>query len=983
MKGIHTSSIFLAAAVAFTAACKMAGPVEGEPAATTVVVSFTSEMPETRAAFTEPDGNSYPVLWQSGDKVKLFLNGMDVNPSSDKGVMEASISEDKKTAWFQISLPDPGEMESFNYGAVSPSSAFSSFDEFSGLLSLTIPEVQQSSALSCDPSAMLLWAAAGPYGSIHDPVKLPFRHLTAYGKLTLTGLKGTLNEVELASERNLAGVYRHPSQTDPQSAVEILVPETPVNQIRIAATNPESVWFACAPEDWSGSTLRVTATTSEGVFIRSLTFPADRVMKPGSVASFTVDMSEASGKTDVFEEGHIVFSFGAISDTHIESTSGTVAEKFKSALNQLKSQAALKDADGLDAMVLAGDLTQTGSSVYVQTGYFKTLYEQLFNPRDVPMIYTVGNHDANPSVWWTSNTIAQAAVMAQVLGDDYFLTDQDMTMRAGYECRDNLVAGYHILSVTPTGTGPVTYPAETKAWLDAKLQALTEADPERYVILNTHPMIENTCYGSLLGTPTGIAQSDIWQASDNWATRDLTSILQKYPQVVTFGGHLHFPLNDPRSLWQGDFTSLGCGSTRYMAIENGKYEDMSSATVMKDCNEFSQGWLIQIDRNGNLRATAMDFYHSAVIGQPYEIPYPHADKSHLSRYGANRPAANQPPVLDASKLQMTSRQIGTLTSTAVEWAKASDDEFVHHYVLKITKGGSTVVSRKYLADFYRHPQASGMKDQWSVSLGSLSAGTYDVTLTAYDSWDASATVTKSFTIEGPQPMEKGLYADIDFTGGTPRDSKGKVTVTNRGASIAETAVTHAGQSYNVPAMRAGASQYVECQFNEIGSFDEARAFMGEGFSIEAFFVDKAPGGAVHGVFCGTQQGGWGLALRATGVPYFIVGEGSYNNYVSVDAKSAASSSELTHAVCVYDVTAKKMHLYLNGLLNNSYSISGSFYPAAAPCFNRFCLGADISGGTPDFPCTDMIITDAKFYTSVLDADAVKAAYQAAVKALNQ
>ena len=153
-------------------------------------------------------------------------------------------------------------------------------------------------------------------------------------------------------------------------------------------------------------------------------------------------------------------------------------------------------------------------------------------------------------------------------------------MRAGYECRDNLVAGYHILSVTPTHTGPVTYPAETKAWLDAKLQALTEADPERYVILNTHPMIENTCYGSLLGTPTGIAQSDIWQASDNWATRDLTSILQKYPQVVTFGGHLHFPLNDPRSLWQGDFTSLGCGSTRYMAIENGKYEDMSSATVM-------------------------------------------------------------------------------------------------------------------------------------------------------------------------------------------------------------------------------------------------------------------------------------------------------------------------------------------------------------------------------------------------------------------
>jgi hypothetical protein len=990
MKGIHTSSIFLAAAVAFTAACKMAGPVEGEPAATTVVVSFTSEMPETRAAFTEPDGNSYPVLWQSGDKVKLFLNGMDVNPSSDKGVMEASISEDKKTAWFQISLPDPGEMESFNYGAVSPASAFSSFDEFSGLLSLTIPEVQQSSALSCDPSAMLLWAAAGPYGSIHDPVKLPFRHLTAYGKLTLTGLKGTLNEVELASERNLAGVYRHPSQTDPQSAVEILVPETPVNQIRIAATNPESVWFACAPEDWSGSTLRVTATTSEGVFIRSLTFPADRVMKPGSVASFTVDMSETSGKTDVFEENHIVFSFGAISDVHINSTTNSYATKFINALNQLKTRAAANDPDGLDAVVVAGDLTDQPQNTQVQIGYFKTLYERVLDPKAVPMIYTVGNHDANPSYWWTSNTIIQAAVMSQVLGADYFLTDLDNTMRAGYECRHNLVAGYHILSVTPTGTYPVTYPAETKVWLDATLQELTAADPERYIFFNTHPMIENTCYGSLLGTPMGIALSPIWSGNDSWATRDLTDILKKYPQVVTFGGHLHFPLHDPRSIWQGDFTSFGCGSVRYMAIENGGYQDMKSDTVMNDCEQVSDGWLIQLDRNGNMRATALDFLGNAVIGVPYEMPYPHADKSHLSRYGSNRAESNQAPVLDTSQINMYTRQVGSLSSTVVEWAKAQDDEFAHHYSLVLYKDGSYVNSWKYLADFYLHPQASGMKDKWSVSVGSLTAGTYEVKLTAYDSWDASATVTKSFTIEGPQPMEKGLYADIDFTGGTPRDNKGKVTVTNRGASIAETAVTHAGQSYNVPAMRAGASQYVECQFNEIGSFDEARAFMGEGFSIETMFVDREPGtvannnNGIHGVFCGTQYGGWGLALRSSKVPYLVVGENTKNNYVILDASASISATDLTHVVCVYDPSVRKATVYINGSASASKSISGSFYPGDGNTYNRFCLGADISlTSIPDYPCTDMIITDAKFYTGALDATAVQAAYQAAVKALNQ
>jgi hypothetical protein len=403
---------------------------------------------------------------------------------------------------------------------------------------------------------------------------------------------------------------------------------------------------------------------------------------------------------------------------------------------------------------------------------------------------------------------------------------------------------------------------------------------------------------------------------------------------------------------------------------------------MKDCNEFSQGWLIQLDASGNLRASALDFYRSAVIGQPYEIPCPQADKSHLSRYGANRPAANQPPVLDADLLQMSTRQVGSLTSTTLQWGKAADDGFVHHYVVTVSKGGAAIVKKKYLADFYLHPQPSDMKETWSVSLGTLAAGEYQVKLEAFDSWDASATVTKSFKIEGPEPIQKGLYADIDFAGGTVRDSKGKLTVTNKGATIAQTSVSHAGKAYTVPAMKAGDSKYVECQFNEIGSFDEARAFMSEGFSIETFFVDKAPGSAAHGVFCGTQYGGWGFALRATGVPYFIVGEDSYNHYVSVDASSASSTTELTHVVCVYDPAARKMSLYLNGAPSASNSISGSFYPGAAPCFNRFCLGADISGGAPEFPCTDMVITDAKWYVGALDATAVQGAYQAAVKSLN-
>ena len=978
--------VFVAAAVAITAACNIVGPAEeGRPEAATVSVSFTAEAPGTRAAFTQPDGDSFPVLWQEGDRVKIFLNGSEVNPSSGGGVAAAELSGDGKSARFVITLPDPGALESFNYGALCPAASFSGLDKDSRQLSVTIPSQQQSSVLSPDPRAMLLWAAAGPYGDIHDTVKLPFRHLTAYVRLSLTGLTGTLREVDLVSDRDLAGEYSHPSQTNPLAVVETLAPVSPVDRVRITATDPGAVWLACAPGDWSGSTLQVTAVTSEGTFSKTVTFPSERNLLPGHVAHFSVDMSSATGKTDVFDEGHIAFSFGAVSDVHINDPGNAYAQKFLRALNQLKARADVNDADGLDAVVVAGDLTDTPSKAYAQTGYYKSLYEQVFDPKEVPMIYTVGNHDANSGYRWNPNTVMQAAVMAQVLGDDYFLTDQDQSMRTGFECRHNLVAGYHVLSLTPTGMNPVTYPAETKAWLDATLQSLTAADPERFVFVNTHPMIENTVYGSLLGTTPGVAQSDIWYSSagDYWATHDLTAILDKYPQVVTFGGHLHFPIHDPRSIWQGDFTAFGCGSVRYMAIENGKYEDMKGVTEMNDSEQVSDGWLIQLDINGNLRATALDFMSDEVIGTPYEIPYPHADKSHLTRYGTDRKDRNQPPVFSEGNLCSLS-QPSPASPVFLSWEAARDDEMVHHYVMEVLKDGSAILTKKYLADFYLHPQAADMSKTWSASLGRLAPGTYQAVITAYDSWDASARMVRTLTVEEPQPSEPALYADIDFTDGTVTDVKGMLSIDNRGATVGPTEVRFGGQSYTVPAMKAAAGKNVRCLFKDIASSSEAAAFFGSGFSVEAMFVDRSPG-AVHGVVCGTQYGGWGLAMRATGVPYFIAGEDQRNNYVAVDATAAASTSDLTHAVCVYDPFAKKTSIYINGVLSSSKAISGDFYPGVNGAFNRFCLGADISDGdaSTDFNATDMVITDAKFYTGSLDATAVQAAYQAAVNALGQ
>jgi len=432
-----------------------------------------------------------------------------------------------------------------------------------------------------------------------------------------------------------------------------------------------------------------------------------------------------------FDEKHITASFGVLSDTHVNGLDTGPAQKFTSALTQLRNKAAESDADGLDAVLIAGDLVDrpyAGEENYVQVDWFRKLYESVLDPVKVPLVYTPGNHDVYKE--WTPISIAQARNISSRLGANYFLTDLDRQAKDSIECRHCLVDGYHILTILPIGRNPVVYTEVQKAWLDKTLSDITSKDQSRYVLLLTHPMIYNTVYGSLLG--------------GYWFTEDLTGILEKYPQVVTFGGHLHFPLNDPRSIWQGAFTAFGCGSVRYMAIEDGGYEYMSGKTIMKDANEFSQGLLIQFDRHCNMRALKMDFYRNTTIGEPWSVSAPKRDKSHLLAWSHElKRSRNAAPAMSGIDVRVDEDGVN------VDFPAATDDEFAHHYVVILTDAdGNELKVKKILSDFYLADDPSQMKSGWSVPFGHLAAGSYQVSVKAVDSWDAeSESLVKEFSIE--------------------------------------------------------------------------------------------------------------------------------------------------------------------------------------------------------------------------------------------
>lgn len=463
-------------------------------------------------------------------------------------------------------------------------------------------------------------------------------------------------------------------------------------------------------------------------------------------------------KTPDFDPSKIVATFGVVSDVHVNGTQRHT-DKWVSALKQISSKAAEQDPDGLDAVLVVGDLIDSPSSS--QLGAFKSAYESVFDPAKMPMIYTIGNHDV-PGYRWSSSMVSDASYIRSQLGSNYFLKDIDNEARTSMECRHCVVGDYHILCVSPNGTNPIVYSQSALNWLDSQLSELTASDPERYVIVLTHPMISNTVYGSRLGEP---GWEEDWYSSLGryWATDALTSILSKYPQVVDFGGHLHFPLNDPRSAWQGDFTVFGCASTRYMAIEPAGYEGVtSSTTVLQDSEEFSQGNVLQFDESGNLRLLRMDFYNGAVIGEPITLSYPVSTKDHLSKLNhTTLSIGNSAPSLSTMEVQVTDGNV------SVTWAAGTDDEFVHHYELTLSRGSSEVAVKKVLADFYKHPQTSSMKDEWSLSFGQQDNGKYTLSIVAEDSWGLrSEPVTKDFTVGADGSVWAGDEAgSAEFDGG--------------------------------------------------------------------------------------------------------------------------------------------------------------------------------------------------------------------------
>ena len=278
--------IFQIAVTALMALAALSGCRDAEqevPEASSVkTVRFHAGAAPTRTAFAEAVDGVYQTLWTENDS--------DILLSLNYGKAETSAvtpSADGTTASFEASFDASATSAPYTFYAVSPASAARAISPSRSAWSVYIAAFQHPSALSVDEDAQLLVAKSAASATLPGEVDLHFSHLTAYGRIALKNLElgdATVSKVDLVFSTPVVGEWYWGEDGT-------LTANGDSHTITLDTDASGDLWFACAPVDVSGQTLKLVVFTDQGNLTREITFPEGRKFNSGKVARFSVDMA--------------------------------------------------------------------------------------------------------------------------------------------------------------------------------------------------------------------------------------------------------------------------------------------------------------------------------------------------------------------------------------------------------------------------------------------------------------------------------------------------------------------------------------------------------------------------------------------------------------------------------------------------------------------------------------------------------------------
>lgn len=417
----------------------------------------------------------------------------------------------------------------------------------------------------------------------------------------------------------------------------------------------------------------------------------------------------ASAETTEPDSFFPVLRFIAASDTHITDDNDVNAQRIAKMLN-IGYEIADADAsyNKLDALLVAGDLTNDGTKTEFNKFWNAVSGSMREGTRFVGVV--AKNHDG-----YEMKRSELREYYTSLTG-----TDADFHV---------VINGYHFIGLSASNSDAQHYDAGQLSWLRQQLDAAIKDAPDRPVFVTHHEHVRGTVYGSSL--------------YDGWGVPYFTAILRQYPQVVDFSGHSHYPLNDPRSVWQGKFTAIGTGAITYSEFT----VDEARAYHPADSRDTATCWIVEVDANNRMRLRGMDVNENVCLCE-YILDNP-AKPTNRPYTTANRRAASKAPVFADNTALTIETDYGSCTITTPVAQSTDGMPIVLYRAWAKNKAGVTAAKTWTLPQYYRAVQQTEV----TLKLEGLAAGDYTVCVVAETAYGLqSKPVEQKISVEGQNPL---------------------------------------------------------------------------------------------------------------------------------------------------------------------------------------------------------------------------------------
>lgn len=285
---------FLLGLTAVAAMCLFSCTKENvRPSESTQTITFTALTPDTKTHFGAKDGTAYPTLWTGNEQVAVSYNG--------GAKTSASVSGSGKSASINAEITVNEAAAEHKFTLASPAVAITSFDK-SGDVYFTIPSVQIPGDGTCDEAAQIIYATATcPTEALSSNVSLTFKHLTAYGNMSVSLPEGAgkVKKIELlTAATGLTGSYGY--------IYSEIAPKAEESKLTLLTDKTTGIFFACAPADLTGKNLVVTVTTDKGVYEKDINLTGKNLnFVAGKVSKFSVTDFKVKGTGEIKTYRHI------------------------------------------------------------------------------------------------------------------------------------------------------------------------------------------------------------------------------------------------------------------------------------------------------------------------------------------------------------------------------------------------------------------------------------------------------------------------------------------------------------------------------------------------------------------------------------------------------------------------------------------------------------------------------------------------------